>query len=408
MVIQKSFKFRIYPIRKQEKRLEKCLDQACFLYNQLLDIRQQIYLGEKRTLTEFDMNNLLKDFETPNLHSQTKQNIPKRISDAFKHFFRRVKSKDFEKGFPKFHKRIFYKSITFPQYKQEIYPNNRLYVSKIGMIKINKHREIEGQIKTLTIKKEGNEWYAIFNCENVPIEIPKNEFKSEIEGLDVGIKKFLVCSDGRQFDNPNFLKRSEKKLKKFQKRLSKKKKGSKNRIKSKIKLNRQHTKVKRQRDDFHKKLARQLCFEIKYIGIEDLNIKGMVKNHHLAKSISDVGWGNFFSYLTYYKTIFEGEIIKIGKFEPTSQTCHSCEHKQDMPLKERTFKCEECGLIIDRDLNSSINIKKICIKKINNTVGQTEFQAFGEIRRPLEIKANLVELGNSKTFSQGACHREAV
>ena len=400
MVIQKSFKFRIYPIRKQEKRLNSALDQACFLYNQLLDIHQQIYLGEEKTLSEFDMNNLLKDFETKNLHSQVKQNIPKRISDAFKHFFRRVKNGE-TPGFPKFHKRVFYNSITFPQYKQEMYPN-RLYVSKIGMIKIKLHREIEGTIKTLTIKKENNEWYATFSCENVPVEKVDNNFKSEVEGLDVGIKKFLVCSNGEEFDNPKFLKRSEKKLKRLNRRHSKKKKGSKNRKKSIINLANQHTKIKRHREDFHKKLARKLASEIKYIGIEDLNIKGMVRNHCLAKSISDVGWGQFFSYLKYYKTIFEGEIIKVGRFEPTSKICSSCGHKQNMSLNKRTFKCESCGMIKDRDLNASLNIKKLTKNILNNTVGQTEFQACGLVVRPdisSEILANEIEAGN---------YREAV
>ena len=385
MVIQKSFKFRIYPIRKQEKRLETALDQACFLYNQLLDIHQQVYLGTKDTLSEFDMNNLGRDFETKQLHSQVKCNVSKRISDAFKHFFRRVRNGE-TPGFPKFHKRVFYKSITFPQYQQKMYSNNRLYVSKIGMIKIKKHREIEGTIKTLTIKKENDEWYATFSCENVPVEIPETEFKSEVEGLDVGIKKFLVCSDGREFDNPKFLKKSEKKLKRLSRRHSKKKKGSENRKKSRINSARQHTKITRQREDFHKKLARQLAMEIKYIGIEDLNIKGMVRNHCLAKSISDVGWGSFFSYLKYYKTIFDGEIIEIGRFEPTSQTCSNCNHKQNMPLKNRVFECGDCGLKIDRDLNASINIKKLTETKLNNTVGHTEFQACGEIVRPLKNK----------------------
>ncbi len=392
---KKSYKFRIYPIRKQEKRLNLALDQACFLYNQLLDIHQQIYLGTKETLSQFDMNNLLNDFETKQLHSQVKQNIPKRISDAFKHFFRRVKNGE-KAGFPKFHKRIFCKSITYPQYKQEIYPN-RLYVSKIGMLKIKLHRKVEGQIKTLTIKKENDEWYAIFSCENIPIEKVNNNFKSEVEGLDVGIKKFLVCSNGKEFDNPKFLKRSEKKLKRLNRQHSKKKKDSKNRKKSIIKLAKQHTKIKRQREDFHKKLARQLASEIKYIGIENLNIRGMVRNHCLAKSISDAGWGQFFSYLKYYKTIFEGEVIEIGRFEPTSQTCSGCGHKQNIGLEVRTFECEVCGMTKDRDLNASLNIKKLTKEKLNNTVGQTEFQDCGLVVRPdvsTEILANEIEAVN--------------
>ena len=392
MVMQKSFKFRIYPNRKQEKRLELCLDQACFLYNQLLDIHQQIYLGEERTLSQFDMNYLVKDFETKNLNSRIKQNISKRISDTFKHFFRRVRNGE-KPGFPNFHKRVFYKSITFPQYRQEIYPNNRLYVSKIGMIKIVKHREIEGQIKTLTIKKENDEWYATFSCNNVPIERQEIKFKSEVEGIDVGINNFLVCSNGEKVDNPKFLRKSERKLKRVQRRLSRKKKGSKNRKKARIKLNIQHTKIRRQREDFHKKLARQLAREIKYIGIEDLNIQGMLKNHYLAKSITDAGWGAFFSYLKYYKTIFEGEIIKTGRFEPTTKTCSDCSHKQKMSLGDRIFECENCGMVKDRDLNASINIKKLTIKKLNNTVGKTEIHAYGDTVRP-SLKARVVEVGN--------------
>lgn len=400
---KKSYKFRLHPIRKQEKKLEMALDQACFLYNQLLDIHQQIYLGEEKTLSHFDMCNLVKDFETKQLHSQVKQNIPKRISDAFKHFFRRCKNGE-TPGFPKFHKRVFYKSITFPQYYQKMYPN-RLYVSRIGMIKIKKHREIEGTIKTLTIKKENNEWYAIFSCENVPVEKVNNNFKSEVEGLDVGIKKFLVCSNGEEFDNPKFLKRSEKKLFRLNRRHSKKKKGSKNKIKSRIKLAKQHIKIKRQREDFHKKLARRLASEIKYIGIENLNIQGMVRNHCLAKSIFDVGWGQFFSYLKYYKTIFDGEIIEVGRFEPTSQTCSNCGHKQDMSLDKRIFECG-CGLKIDRDLNASINIKKLTKEKLNNTVGQTEFQACGDTIRPvfefekIQEKASVCETGNYRELSR--------
>jgi len=392
-VIQKNFKFRLYPIRKQERRLEKCLDQACFLHNQLLDIHQQIYLGEKETLTQFDVNNLLKSFETPNLHSQVKQNIPKRINGAFNHFFRRVKNGKEAKGFPRFKKRAFYKSITFSQYQQEMY-NDRSYISKVGMIKIKKHREIEGQIKTLTIKKEGNERYAVFSCENVPIKEQETEFESEVQGIDVGLNKFVVCSDGREFDNPRFLRKAEDRIKRFQRRLSKKERGSRNRRKARIKISRHHTKISRQRDDFHKKLARNLASEIRYIGIEDLNIEGIVKNHYLAKSISGVGQGGFFSYLKYYKTIFEGEIIEIGRFEPTSQTFSNCGHRQDISLGNRVFECSSCGLLIDRDLNASVNVKKLTIKKLNNTEGHSEFQACGDTIRPLEIKASVVEAGS--------------
>ena len=384
--MKKSYKYRIYPIRKQEQRLESALDQSCFLYNQLLDIHQQIYLGENETLSQFDMCNLVKEFETKNLHSQVKQNISKRISDAFKHFFRRVKSGE-TPGFPKFHKRIFYNSITFPQYRSKI-KDNKLKLPRIGNVDIIEHRSLEGKVKTLTIKKENNEWYAVFSCDEVPVEKVESNFKSEVEGLDVGIKKFLVCSNGNQIENPKFLKKSEKKLKRLNRKHSKKKKGSKNKIKSRIKLANQYMKVRRQREDFHKKLARNLASQIKYIGVENLNIQGMVRNHCLAKSISDAGWGQFISYLKYYKTIFDGEIVQIGRFEPTSKTCSNCNHKQNMPLSKRTFKCKNCGLKLDRDFNASINIKNLTIKKLietikYNTPGYGEIYDCGDYIRPV-------------------------
>lgn len=384
--MKKCFKYRLYPSEIQEIKLEKCLDQACFLYNQMLDIKQQIYLGDGESLSEFDMNNLLKDFNTPALHSQVKQNIPKRISEAFNHFFRRVKNKE-EPGFPKFKKRIFYSSITFPQYKSKI-KDDKINVSKVGKIEIIEHRPLEGRIKTLTIKKENNEWYAVFSCEDVPIEEQEFEFTSKVEGLDVGIKNFLVSSNGQEISNPKWLRKSEKKLIKLQQRLSRKKKGSKNRRKARIRLNKYHTKVRRQREDFHKKLARNLSMNIKYIGIESLNIQGMVRNHCLAKSITDCGWGSFFSYLRYYKTIFEGEIVEVGMFESTSQTCSDCGHKQNISLDERIFECKECGMIKDRDLNASLNIKKLTIKKLAekinlNTEGHSGIYVSGAGVRPI-------------------------
>ena len=317
--MRKSYKYRIYPIQKQEQRLEIALDQSCFLYNQMLDIHHQIYLGENRSLSYFDMCKVVQDFETKQIPSQVKRNVTKRITEAFSHFFRRAKSGEVP-GFPKFKKRVFYSSITFRNYKSKI-KDNKLKLPRIGNVHISMSREIEGEVRTLTIKKESNQWFAIFSCDNVPIPNQEIEFKSEVEGLDVGINKFLVCSNTKEIENPFLLRRAEKKLKRLQRRHSKKKKGSKNKIKSRIKLAKQHFKIKRQREDFHKKLARKLAMEIKYIGVENLNINGMVRNRNLSKSISDAGWGQFISYLEYYKTIFDGAIVQIGRFEPTSKTC---------------------------------------------------------------------------------------
>jgi len=412
--MKKTYKFRIYPSKTHEQRLNKALSQACGLYNQLLDIKQQIYLGEGESLSEYDLNNLAKDFDTLQLHSQTKQNIASRITEAYKHFFRRVKNGD-EPGFPKFKSWKFYQSITFPQYRQKV-KGNKLYVSKVGMVPIVLHREIEGQIKTLTIKKENTEWYATFSCDACPVVEQAIDFVSEVEGLDVGLSKFLVSSDVRELSNPRWLRESESTLVKLQRRLSKKKRGSKNRLKAKLKVAKLHQTITRQREDFHKKLARKLAMQIKYIGIEDLNVQGMVKNHCLAKSISDVGWGSFFAYLKYYKTIFDGDVIEIGRFEPTSQTCSKCGHRQDMPLKERTFVCGNCHVRIDRDLNAALNIKRLTISKLresgieftNDTVGHAEISTPEEIP-PLcshsECESGITESGTKRVEVVVVCHQ---
>ncbi len=391
--MKKSYKFRIYPNRKQRDRLNIALEEARKLYNQMFDIKQQIYEGEKLSLTKFDMDYIVKDFETKFLHSQTKQNICDKLSKSYDNFFRRIKNGE-KPGFPKFKSFEYYNSITFPQYKNKV--SNKIHVSKIGNIKIVQEREIEGQIKTLTIKREGSEWYAILSCDNVPEDTTILDFKSEVEGIDVGLNKFLVCSNGIVVDNPNLLRKSEKSLKRIQRRLSKREKGSKNRKRQKQRLVKKHIKIKRQRVDFHRKLARNLAINIKYIGVESLSIQNMVKNHCLAKSISDAGWGSFFHWLKYYKTIYEGGIIEVEQFEPTSKECSCCGNiKKDLKLSDRKYVCFKCGLKMDRDLNASINIKKYAQIKLN-TVGHTGIYAFGDnVRQDSSMKNNavVVELG---------------
>ena len=391
--MKKSYKYRIYPSKVQNIRLEEALDQACFLYNQLLDIKIQIYHGEGITLSCYDLSMIGKDFITESLHSQTKQNVAKRIDEAYKHFFRRCKQGK-TPGFPKFHKRAFYKSITFPQYLNEIKSSSKIKVSKIGDVKVVFDRPITGKIKTLTIKKECyDKWFAVFSCDECPTEIQQEFPDTEVLGIDMGLSTYLAGSDGTIEPNPRWFDNLEKRMKLNQKRVSKKKKGSSNRRKQIKKLNQVHYKIKNQREDFLKKLARKLALKYKYIGIETLNISGMLKNHCLAKSISDASWGMFLDYLRYYKTIFEGEIVEIGCWEPTTKTCSGCGHKQKMGLKDRIFKCAACGLELDRDYNASLNIKKLAIKKLVangiklNAVGLT-VQACGDDVRlmPLVLK----------------------
>lgn len=282
-------------------------------------------------------------------------------------------------GFPRFKSFNRYKSLTFPQYGFKFKSDKKLHLSGIGNIDIVLHRIIKGKIKTLTIKRSADKWYAIFSCEGVVIDkiIPEDERI----GIDVGIENFATLSNGEKIENPKFFRKSEKQLARLQRRLSKKKKGSKNRQKARLKVTRQHEKIFSQRNDFlHNKTA-EIVRRFKIIAVEELNVNGMMKNRHLAKSIADASWSRFIQMLS-YKVENTGGKVELINPRYTSQICSSCGSKQKMPLNKRIYKCKKCKIEIDRDLNSAINI---------NTSGQGEIHDSGQNVRPLETRATLVE-----------------
>ena len=375
-----NFRYRIYPSKSQVIKLNKTIANCCFIYNKLLEAKINAYKTDKIILSQFDLNKLTKYFNVP-VHSQVKQNISKRINDAFNHFFRRVKEKKGKVGFPRFKNINRYKSITFPQSGFSFVSDKKLFVSKVGNIPIILHRVPKGKLKTFCIKKTALGWFVIFSCEGVPIE--KIEIPNNHIGIDVGIESFAVLSNGEKIENPKFLIKSEKKLTKFQRRLSRKKKGSVNRRKARIKIARLHQTIFNQRQDFLHKASFNLVKQFKIISVEKLQIKNMVQNHHLAKSINDASWSYFAKMLSYKVERTNGQLIKINP-QNTSRTCSQCGNIQNMSLANREFKCLKCSFVCHRDLNASINI---------DTVGLTEFQACGEIVSPSVKKAHLVEAG---------------
>ncbi len=379
--MQRNFKYRIYPSTKQEVKLSKHISDCCFVYNKLLETKINAYKTDKTNITQFDLNKLSKELNVP-IHSQVKQNISKRINDAFNHFFRRFKEKKGKAGFPRFKSFNRYKSITFPQSGFKFQSNKKLYLSGIGNVDIVLHRIIKGKVKTLTIKRSADKWYGIFSCEGVLIDkiIPAEERV----GIDVGIESFATLSNGEKIENPKFFRKSEKQLTKLQRRLSRKKKGSKNRAKERLKVARQHEKIFNQRNDFLHNQTAKIVRRFKVIAVEELNVNGMIKNRHLAKSIADASWNRFVQMLSYKVENTDGKVELINP-RYTSQICSSCGNKQKMPLNKRIYKCKNCGLEIDRDLNSAINI---------NTSGQGEIQAYGDDVRPSAKRAVVNELGN--------------
>jgi putative transposase len=379
---------------------------CCGIYNLLLGRAKDAYEKDGTNLcSRTELYKAVQDIKEENpefyeVHSQVLQNCADRLAKAFNNFFRRVKRKKkgehIKVGYPRFKKRV--RSITYPQSGFAI-EGNKLKVSKIGRIPIVLHREIEGRIKTLAIKRNpAGEWFAIFSCEvpRLDTDIKEHPNKDKAIGIDVGLSSFATLSDGEKIENPHFLVKAEKRLKRVQRKHSRKKKGSQNRKKAGHKVAVLHEKVANQRADFLHKTSRRIADDYGFIAVENLNVKGMVRNGHLAKAISDAGWSQFLQMLSCKVEKTGGIVVKVNP-KNTSQTCSVCrrELKEHIPLSERTFRCPFCGYEEDRDVNASKNILE---RAKANTAGLAGIHAFGDITStsPLEGEASGVDEQGTK------------
>jgi putative transposase len=374
--MKKSFQFRIYPNKNQEVSLNRTLSTCRHLYNDsLAERKRQSELnelqrsfgvcpwGKSEWINYYDQANTLSGSKTAfqkDVFSQVLQNVLKRVDRSFKNFFNGF-------GYPRFQGRDRYNSFTYPQSGFEL-KDGKLSLSKIGNIRIILHREIEGKIKTCTIKKDVDQWYVTLSCEIdtpiIPIEIKTKT------GIDVGLKALLTLSNGYQIEPPEFLRQSEDKLTQEQKRLSRKRKRSHNRNNQRIVVAKVHRRIRNQRKDFAHKTSRKLVDIYDHIVFEDLQIQNMVKNHHLAKSISDAGWLQLINF-TKTKAECAGKIVELVNPRNTSQNCSGCGKLVQKDLSVRVHSCPFCGLVLDRDHNAAINI----LNRSKNTVGTTEINA---------------------------------
>ena len=246
--------------------------------------------------------------------------------------------------------------------------NTHIFLSKIGTIRIFKHREIKGNIKQLTIKKDKAEnYFATFIVEENTENMNYSEFPYNPVGIDVGLIKLIATTDNEPVDPPKYLRKSEKTLKKAQRNLSRKQKGSMNRKEARVKLARISNHISSQRNDFSQKLSRKLVDNHNFIAYEDLNIANMMKNHNLAKSIADASWGELIKN-TIYKAERAGKYcIKVNP-RNTSKTCSYCGNIiEEQSLDDREYHCSRCGLIMDRDDNAAVNVLNAGLKKVFNT-----------------------------------------
>jgi len=354
LLINKAYNYRLYPTIKQEVALNKTVGCCRFVYNYFLKLNINQYAKNKTFVFNYQMSNMLpllkKEYPfLSEVFSQSLQTSVRNLSDSFKRFFNK------QNNFPTFKKKGKHDSFTCPQKFRIEEELNRIFIPKIGEVKYRNSRLIEGKVKSITVSKKCSHWYVSILTEQEIQEQPKT-FVNPV-GIDVGLKEFAVFSTGEVIPNPKFYHTLEKKLVKEQRNLSKKDKTSNNWKKQLVKVQKIHLKISNSRKDFLHKLSTQIVNNHDIIGVEDLNIKGMIKNHNLAKSIVDSSWGIFNNFLEYKSTWQSKTYQKVERYYPSSQLCSKCDSKQIMPLHLRTYVCKNCGNVIDRDFNASLNIK---------------------------------------------------
>jgi len=373
----KAYKYRIYPTSEQEILLAKSFGCARWFWNYALNLCQETYKNTGKGLSRGYIQGLLpalkKEYEwLKDPYSQCLQVVALNLSTAYKNFF------DKRARLPRFKSKHSRQSIGYPQNVK--FDGDYINLPKIGLVHCRLHRSFEGDIKTATVSRNPDEKYFVSVRVDDGKANPKSVAVNKAVGIDVGLSHFAITSDGSKFDNPRYFVKRQRNLKRKQHKLFRKKKGSQNRKKARLAVAKVHSKTARCREDFLHKLSRKIVNENQVIAVENLNIKGMVKNHNLAKAISDVGWGMFCTMLK-YKAENEGKTyIEIDRFFPSSKTCHVCLNRVDsLTLDLRVWTCKHCGTHHDRDVNAAINIRNEALRIL--ALGTSAFACGGDVSR---------------------------
>ena len=374
--MRKTYKYRIYPTKETEQKLYWTLTRCRELYNAALSERKDAYKYAGKSISYSDQQNDLPEIkseireEYQDIAAHVLQDVLRRLSKAFDAFFRRCKNGE-HPGYPRFQGRNRYVSFTYPDGAGWKFDGQCLHLAKIGKARVRLHRPLEGKIKTVTIKREVNEWYVAFSCEvDVPEKLP---LSSEDVGIDLGVTHLATLSNGQMIEHPRYYRKAQKTLEKRQQALSRKKRGSHRRDKARQLVAKTHRTIARQRKDFQHKESRKLVEHYQVMVFEDIKTGNLTRKPKpkqdetgkylpngasakggLNKSILDAGWGTFVQ-LCSSKAAWAGRtLIKVDpKF--TSQVCSQCGTVRKKDLSERWHRCD-CGAELDRDVNAAINI----------------------------------------------------
>ena len=417
MELTRAYKFRIYPDVTRQEEMDERLILAQQFYNKILEKSIASYRNGKTKASMAQFNKFVRetiqeDKRYLKLYSQTRCEIEFRLLKAYRNFFRRVKEKKSGKnvktGFPRFKSRNRYYSIIYPQDNGSFsIRKDRLRVSRIGTMRIEMHRNIEGKTKTLTIKREAGNYYAIFTTVN-NIAPPIIKDTNPI-GIDMGLNSFIAMSDGTKIKKPKFARKNAKHIAKWQRIIARRHKGSKRRQGAKLMLQRKWEYTTNQSNDFAHKLSDKLVNSgCTSFAVEKLNINNMVKNRNLAQAIYNASWNRFIQMLSYKAESAGMKVIKVDA-KDTTQECSNCHYikrgSERLTLNDRIYHCNVCNMTMDRDVNASINILDRALNysssnfdsyAVKATLGQRGSHAQGENVRPQQ-GAVLAELRTDKT-----------
>lgn len=361
--VLRTFKYRLYPTKEQMKLMEQTIETCRRLYNYFLEDRIYTFQEIKIGVSKIEQINQIPGLKKNNqylkaVHSQVLQEVAARLDKAYDNFFRRVKNGKEKAGFPKFKGRQHYDSFRYPQSGFSL-KDNKIELSKIGSVKVKLHRPIDGTVKTCSVVRKNDKYYVCFSCE---VEVQALPATGKVVGIDVGVADFAITSDGEFFPKVDTYCKAEKHLKYLQRQVSRRVKGSNRRRKAVKLLAKKHEKIANQRKDIAHKVSTKLIEKNDMVAHEDLQIKNMVKNHNLAKSINDAAWNKLFQFLAYKASDAGRLVVPVPPYQ-TSQICSCCGELVPKKLSQRWHDCPYCGLSIQRDVNAAINILAVATKK---------------------------------------------